>query len=192
MERIRAFIAIELPEEVKRTLMKLQERLKSGCRAPVRWTSPDNTHLTLKFLGDIESTITDRIITSMVEAARGIRPFRLSISGLGVFPDTRRVRVVWVGLTGELDRINQLQKNIEAALTRLGFSAEARAFAPHLTLGRIRDQARPDERQSLGQLVSGMSVETGGGFEVKAVHLIRSQLRPEGPIYTRVGSVELK
>jgi 2'-5' RNA ligase len=192
MERIRAFIAIELPEEVKITLTRLQDRLKSGCRAPVRWTDSNGTHLTLKFLGDIDSGITGRITIAMAEAVRGIHPFHVRIDSLGVFPDPRRVRVIWVGLAGEIEKLNQLQKNIEAALTPLGFTAEARAFTPHLTLGRVRDQARPDERQNLGQLVSGISVESGGGLEVKDIHLIRSQLRPEGPIYTRIGSVELK
>jgi 2'-5' RNA ligase len=192
MESIRAFIAIELPEEVKRTLTRLQDRLKSGCRAPVRWTDSGSTHLTLKFLGDIDSGITGRITAAMAEAVRGIRPFHIDVGGLGVFPDPGRVRVVWVGLTGEIEKLNHLQKNIESVLTPLGFPAEARAFTPHLTLGRVRDQARPDERQGLGRLVSSTSVETGGGLEVKSVHLIRSQLRPEGPIYTRIGSVELK
>ncbi len=192
MESIRAFIAIELTEEVKHTLTRLQERLKSGCRTPVRWTDTNSTHLTLKFLGDVDSGITGRITAAMAEAVRGIHPFHVLIDSPGVFPDTRRVRVVWVGLTGEIEKLSQLQKNIEAALTPLGFTAEARAFTPHLTLGRVRDQARPEERQNLGQLVSGISVETVGGLEVKDIHLISSQLRPEGPIYTRIGSVELK
>jgi 2'-5' RNA ligase len=192
MEQIRAFIAIELPEEVKKTLTRLQNRLKSGCRTPVRWTDPDDTHLTLQFLGDIDSGITGQITNAMAEAARGVRPFRLAVSGLGVFPDPGRVRVVWVGLTGDLEKLNRLQKSIEAALSSLGFTAEARPFTPHLTLGRVRDQARPDERQSLGQLVSGAVNDTECRFDINSIHLIKSQLTPQGPIYTRIGSVELK
>jgi 2'-5' RNA ligase len=192
MEQIRAFIAIELPEEVKKTLIRLQNRLKSACRTPVRWTDPDDTHLTLQFLGDIDSGITGQITNAMAEAARGVPPFRLTVGGLGVFPDPGRVRVVWVGLTGDLEKLNRLQKCIEAALSSLGFTAEARPFTPHLTLGRVRDQARPDERQSLGQLVSGAVNDTECRFDINSIHLIKSQLTPQGPIYTRIGSVELK
>ncbi len=192
MERIRSFIAIELSGEVKKTLTRLQNRLKSGCRAPVRWTEPDGTHLTLKFLGDIDPGISGKITAAMAEAARGVHPFHLAVSGLGVFPDPRRVRVVWVGITGDLEKLTQLQKSIESALSPLGFMTEARPFTPHLTLGRVRDQARPDERQSLGQLVPGTVNESECRFDVNSVHLIKSQLTPQGPIYTRIGSVELK
>jgi 2'-5' RNA ligase len=192
MEQIRAFIAIELSEDVKRTLTRLQNKLKSGCQAPVRWTKPDDTHLTLQFLGDIDSGLTGKITAAMAEAARGIHPVHLAVSGLGVFPDPRRVRVVWVGLTGDLEKLSQLQKSIESVLSPLGFTAEARSFTPHLTLGRVRDQARPDERQSLGQMVAGAVGEPDCGLEVNSVHLIKSQLTPQGPVYTRIGSVELK
>jgi 2'-5' RNA ligase len=192
MERIRAFIAIELPDEVKRALTRFRDRLKSGSRAPVRWTDPDGIHLTLKFLGDVDTGIIGNIMTAMTGAARGIPPFHLDVRGAGVFPDPGRVRVVWVGLQGEVDKLDRLQKNIESALKPLGFTPETRPFTPHLTLGRVRDQARPDERQELGRLVVGTADEAIGKFDVTAVHLIRSQLRPEGPIYTHLGSAELK
>jgi 2'-5' RNA ligase len=192
MEKIRAFIAIELPEEVKRALTQSQNRLKSGSRAPVRWTDPQTTHLTLKFLGDIDTGVTGKITTAMTGATQDVHPFRLDIGGLGVFPDPGRVRVVWVGLTGDTTILGRLQNNIESALKPLGFTPEGRSFTPHLTLGRVRDQARPDERQELGQLVAGTASESGRGFKVNSIHLIRSQLRPEGPIYTCISSVELK
>jgi 2'-5' RNA ligase len=192
MDKIRAFIAIELSGDVKRTLTRLQNKLKSGCQAPVRWTSPDSTHLTLQFLGDIDSGLTDKITAAMAAAAGGIHPFHLGVSGLGVFPDPGRVRVVWVGLMGDLEKLGQLQKRIESALAPLGFTPEARPFTPHLTLGRIRDNAGPDKRQSLGQLVARAAVESETRLEVNSVHLIKSQLTPQGPVYSRIGSVELK
>jgi 2'-5' RNA ligase len=192
MEKIRAFIAIELSEDIKRTLTRLQNRLKSGCSTPVRWTSPDSTHLTLQFLGDIDSSLVERITAAMAEAAVKIRPFHLSVSGLGVFPDPQRVRVIWVGLAGDLEILGKLQKHVESGLAQLGFKPEDRAFTPHLTLGRVRDNARPDERQNLGNLVAGTAAEKTASLEVKRFHLIKSQLRPEGPLYTIISSVELK
>jgi RNA 2',3'-cyclic 3'-phosphodiesterase len=192
MEKIRAFIAIELSEDIKRTLIRLQNKLTSGCGTPVRWTSPNSTHLTLQFLGDIDSSLTERITAVMSEASVNIHPFRLSIQGLGVFPDPRRVRVVWVGLAGDLEILGTLQKRMESGLAPLGFKPEERAFTPHLTLGRVRDNARPDERQNLGNCVTRTAVENAGSLEVKNLHLIKSQLRPEGPLYTIISSIKLK
>ena len=192
MEEIRTFIAIELPREVKLALARLQNRLKSGSRAPVKWVDPDIIHLTLKFLGNIDAGITGRITAALEEASRGVHPFPLELSGLGVFPNPRRVQVVWIGLTGEVERLGELQKRIDAGLAPLGFKAESRSFAPHLTLARVRDQATPDERQNLGQLVTSTPLEGGGSLNVDAVHLMRSQLTSEGPVYTRISSVTLK
>ncbi len=118
--------------------------------------------------------------------------FVCAISGLGVFPGPTRVRVVWVGLTGDLEMLGRLQKNIETALEPLGFKPEARAFTPHLTLGRVRDDARPDERQGLGQIIGETKETIDVTFDVGAVHLFRSQLQPTGAVYSKIATVELK
>jgi 2'-5' RNA ligase len=173
-------------------LARLQNRLKSGSRAPVKWVDPESIHLTLNFLGNIDTTLIDRITSALGEACRDVHPFSLEISGLGVFPNERRVRVVWVGLAGETATLGHLQKRVDDSLAPLGFQAEARPFTPHLTLARVRELATPDERQALGRLVSGVAMESGGRLNVNAVHLMRSQLTREGPIYTRVSSVTLK
>ena len=192
MEQIRSFIAIELPREVKSALTRLQDKLKAAGSAPVRWVDPANIHLTLKFLGDIDTGITGRITSALEEAARGTRPFNIEVSGLGVFPNIRRVQVVWVGLTGELEKLGQLQKRIEASLIPLGFPAEARAFTPHLTIARVRDYAGSDERQRLGQLIERTGFNAQYPIKVDAIQLMRSQLTREGPIYSRIGTVGLK
>ncbi len=192
MEQIRSFIAIELSGEVKQALTRLQGRLKSGSRTPVRWVDSNSIHLTLKFLGDIDLTMTGKITAVMEEAVRGMSPLHLEISGLGVFPNPRRVQVVWVGLTGEAKRLVQLQKLIEAGLTPLGFAAESRSFTPHLTLARVRDRATPYERQDLGRLIEGTRFEADCNLNVEFVHLMKSQLTREGPVYTRLSSVVLK
>jgi 2'-5' RNA ligase len=192
MEEIRSFIAMELPPEIKSTLARLQNQLKSSSRAPVKWVDPDSIHLTLKFLGNIDTELIDKITVALEEACRGVHPFSLEISGLGVFPNERRVRVVWVGLAGETEKLGQLQKRVDDSLAPMGFRAEARPFTAHLTMARVREQATPDERQTLGRLVSGAAMESGGSLNVNAVHLMRSQLTREGPIYTRISSVALK
>ena len=192
MEQIRSFIAIELPAEIKLSLGRIQSQLKPGSRAPVKWVDPAIMHLTLKFLGYVDAGIISKITAALEEACRGPAPFRLGIDGLGVFPSQRRVQVVWIGLTGELESLGRLQKSIDAALAPLGFQAESRPFSPHLTLARVREEATPDERQSLGQLISGITPDCTGIFNVNAVHLMKSQLTRSGPIYTRLASIKLR
>jgi RNA 2',3'-cyclic 3'-phosphodiesterase len=192
MEKIRSFIAIELPQEVKLALARLQDQLKSGGGAPVKWVDPEIMHMTLKFLGNIDTGIIGKVTAALEEACRGVHPFPLGLSGLGVFPNPRRVQVVWVGLRGEVEKLGQLQKRIDTSLDHLGFKAELRPFTPHLTLARVREQATPEEKQVLGQLVSGTTWEGSVNFNVAAVHLMRSQLTREGPIYTRISPVTLQ
>ncbi len=191
MEQIRSFIAIELPEELKLGLTQLQDRLKSGKQPWVKWVDPYAIHLTLKFLGNIEVDRTGAITRAMEAAVQGISPFHLEVKDLGTFPNLRRVQVVWVGVSGEIDKLGQIQQRIESNLTPLGFTAEARPFTPHLTLARLRNQASLDERQRLGQLIASTKFEAAYSIEVEAINLMRSQLTREGAIYSRVSTVEL-
>jgi 2'-5' RNA ligase len=108
-EKIRSFIAVELPGEIQQALAGLETKFKASGGAPVKWVEPKNIHLTLKFLGDVDSGNINSITTALREASRGVRPFSITLSGTGVFPDARRVRVVWVGLEGDLDKLSQLQ-----------------------------------------------------------------------------------
>ena len=192
MEQIRSFIAIELPDELKLELARLEARLKSNRQPWVKWVSPEGIHITLKFLGNIAAETTGEITKAMEEAVQGIAPFHLEVKGLGVFPNLRRVQVAWVGIIGEVDKLSQLQKRIETNLIPLGFAPESRAFTPHLTLARLRDQASLDERQRFGQLIASTEFETAIAIEVNAVSLMRSQLTREGAIYSQISSVGLK
>jgi 2'-5' RNA ligase len=191
MEEIRSFVAVDLPREFRLALARLQERLQAGSQAPVKWVDPDNIHLTLKFLGNIGASLTGRITDALREAVRGLHPFRVEMGGPGVFPNPGRVQVVWVGLAGEVDKLGQLHQRIDTALVPLGFRPESRPFAPHLTLARVRDQATRDQRQELGRLVTTIQFQVSGSITVDSVHLMRSQLTREGPIYSRLGSVTL-
>ena len=192
MEQIRSFIAIELPDELKLELIQLEARLKLDKQPWVKWVNPYSIHLTLKFLGNIAVDRTGEITRAIEEAVQGISPFHLEVKELGVFPNLRRVQVAWVGISGDVDKLSQLQKRIETNLTPLGFAPESRAFTPHLTLARLRDQASLDERQRFGQLIANAKFEAAYTIEVDAISLMRSQLTREGAIYSRISLVELK
>ena len=191
MEQIRCFIAIELPDEIKTGLVQLQSQLKSGNQPWVKWVDPYSIHLTLKFLGNVAVDRIGEITGAMGEAVQGASPFHLEVKDLGVFPNLRRVQVAWVGLSGEVDKLVQLQQRIESNLAGLGFAPEPRRFTPHLTLARLRDRASPDEQQRFGQLITDTRFEAAYTFQVDAINLMRSQLTREGAIYSRIGSVEL-
>ena len=192
MEQIRSFIAIGLPDELKQGLAQLQTQLKLGKQPGVKWVNPYGVHLTLKFLGSIVVDRVDEITRAMEEAAQRVSPFHLEVKGLGVFPNVRRVQVVWVGVSGEVDKLKQLQQRMEANLALLSFTSESRPFTPHLTLARLRNQVSLDERQRFGQLIASTKFETAYPVEVGAISLMRSQLTREGAIYSRISSVKLK
>jgi len=192
MEQIRSFIAIELPDELKLGLTQLQAQLKTGKQPPVKWVDPYSTHLTLKFLGNIAVDMISEITKAIEASAREMPPFHLEAKGLGVFPNLRRVQVVWIGISGEVAQLSQLQQRIDSNLSPLGFASESRAFTPHLTLARLRQQASLEERQSLGQLIASAKFEAVYSFSVNSVNLMRSELTREGAIYSRISSIELK
>lgn len=191
-EQIRSFVAIELPEEVRKGLARLRDELERDEHRFVKWVDPGGMHLTLKFLGNIPSKRVTEVTGAMEEATQGIYPFRLEISGLGAFPGLKQVRVFWVGIGGEVDKLSKLQQTIDAALAALGFAKEERPFVPHLTLARIRQGASPSERRSFGELVDSTIFEEKYPVEVEAVNLMKSQLTPVGAVYTRLSVVRLR
>ena len=192
MEQIRSFIAIELPDKVKSALAELQASLQTDKQPSVRWVDPYSIHLTLKFLGDITAAKIDDISSAIEEASCETAPFSLEVKGLGVFPNFKRVRVVWVGVGGDTSQLKRLQQRIESSLVPLGFARESRPFTPHLTLARVKERVSPAEQQSFGQLIAGASFEAAHQFTVGSIDLMRSQLTREGAIYHQLTTVSLK
>lgn len=189
-ERIRTFIAIELPEEVQHGLARVQGELKRS-HPPVRWVSPEKIHVTLKFLGEIPAEQVESVCQVAARVAASAVPFELEAAGAGVFPNLRRPRVVWVGVQGDLPALHTLQASLEQELARAGFPKEERPFSPHLTLGRVQDRASPAEARSLGQAVAGLEVPLLGRWRVEEIVVMRSDLRPEGPLYTPLRALRL-
>ena len=192
MEQIRSFIAIELPDDVRSALAELQAGLQTNKQSQVKWVDPHGIHLTLKFLGNIATAKISDVAGAIEQASRGFSPLSLEVKGLGVFPNFQRVRVVWVGVGGDVDRLKQLQQRIDSNLVPLGFARESRPFTPHLTLARVREKATPTEQQHLGQLIAGARFETAHRFTAESINLMQSQLTTEGAIYRQITTVSLK
>ena len=192
MEKIRSFVAIELPREIQMELTSLEDKLKAGRHPFVKWVDPKGVHLTLKFLGSVASDRIPKIVEALVGVAQETTPFTIEVGELGAFPSLQRPQVIWVGLRGEIDRLSTLQKGVDTVLAPLGFAPESRSFAPHLTLARLREGVSSSERQEFSKSVAATRHEVGVSFRVDALNLMKSQLTPAGAIYSCLASIKLR
>lgn len=185
MRMMRAFIAVNIPLEVKGNLQEEIGRLRTLIRGgPVRWVRPEGIHLTLKFLGEISNSNLGEIGQVLEREVNRHPFFTLRVGGFGCFPNRRRPRVLWIGITEENGTLAQVQTAIEEKLVPLGFGKEGRPFHPHLTLGRVRRNISMSELPQLQDAVDEFVVGQIGHFEVSELHLIRSILRPSGAEYS--------
>lgn len=182
---IRAFIAVNLASMVIEEIAKIQVMLQAA-KGDIRWTRAEGWHLTLKFLGDIERNQVEPILETLREALRTQPSLRVIAQGLGAFPNLRRPRVLWAGLSGE--GLTALSETVETALMPLHFPPEDHEFTPHVTLGRIRS-LRGWER--VLAVVKEHEQTRFGESEIDHVVLYQSELRPEGAVYRPLGSIAL-
>jgi 2'-5' RNA ligase len=180
------FVAVLAPPEVRAAVGAARAALDRRVSA-VRWTDPEQAHLTLQFLGATEPARVPDLAAALAGVAAGARPLTLRTEGLGVFPSPARARVVWLGLVGQTDRLAALQAAVVAATGRLGFAVETRAFRPHLTLGRLRDEATNDERVAVGQAVQAVAPPPPVAWPVDELALMVSTLSRGGAVYHAAG-----
>ena len=190
----RLFVALDLPAEAKAALAATMGQLQSVIPVGVRWVNPAGIHLTLKFLGDTEAGLVTPLRAALREAAAGDPPpFPLHLEGLYVFPKHREPRVIYAGVDGDLDSLSQAQRQVEQAIVRLGFPREKRPFHPHLTLGRVRDSVAPAARRQIGEIIARQAAALSPEYPWTAweICLIRSDLTPQGAVYTTLGQAPL-
>jgi len=190
-ESVRAFVAVELSEDVRQALAAAQRAMQRQSPSGVRWVAPESVHLTLKFLGDVPIARLEAVTEAMRQVAAGCAPFDVTLNGVGAFPNARSPRVVWVGLAGDTAALLKLAQALETALAALGFPPEGRPFSSHLTLGRARDGMTMEERQRLTALLARPPQVPSAPIRVGAIALMRSVLRPSGAQYTRLAEARL-
>jgi len=181
---MRAFLAIEISENVRTALAALEHDLKPTTSS-ARWVPPESIHLTLKFLGEVPDHLVPEIDTALVGLSW--KPFTVIVRGIGFFPGNRSPRVFWAGL--EASTMQDLAQEIDARMERLGFEKEKRAFRPHITLARARD-TRIDA--SLVRAAQKYETHHFGSFAVNRFHLFRSTLKPTGAIYNKITEYPLE
>ncbi len=191
METYRLFIAAELPPEIRVALAAAQERLRRG-NPPVKWVAPAAMHLTLMFLGETDVDLLPGIGAAMRAALEAQPGIALHLTTAGAFPNARRPSVIWAGVGGETAALEQAQVGLEGALAALGLPGESKPFRAHLTLGRVRREARPDEQERLGAAIRALAPFDPAPWTVDRVVLFRSELNETGPIYTQLDSVQLR
>jgi len=181
---IRAFLALDPPPEILRTIADIQRALRKNIRGSVSWVRPEGIHLTLKFFGDIAANDVSAVSEVVAGQIAGARPVNLEAKGLGVFPDTRRPRVLWLGIGGEVERLIAMQKAIDQGLEPCGFPKEKRPFQAHLTLARIKS---PQGLSGIEDVLTEKKSESAGKFTATGLTLFKSELTPKGSIYTTLG-----
>jgi 2'-5' RNA ligase len=191
MSLLRAFIAVEIPLEIRQAVCNATVGLQKKIGPLIRWVPVENMHLTLKFLGDISPSSMD-MLTQMLQAETDLfHCFDLRLLGIGSFPNLKRPRVIYVGIQAPA-MLETLQRGIESASRRLGYESEERGFSPHLTIGRVKQTVSATEQQTIRRALEEIKIDSLGTARVDSVHLYKSDLKPTGSGYTRLYSAPLK
>ncbi|HEY2953613.1 MAG TPA: RNA 2',3'-cyclic phosphodiesterase [Verrucomicrobiae bacterium] len=191
-DAIRAFVAIKLPDELVKRLAALQQELQSNLPATaVRWTRPEQIHLTLKFLGNVEVNRIADLSAGLRQAGQAVPSLRLRAEGLGFFPPRQLPRVVWVGVHDGAGSLNQLQRMVETVSAPFTREKPSGDFKGHLTIGRARILRRP-QAELLAKLAIELSGRVFGEWTAETVELMRSDLSPQGSRHACLVSIALK
>ena len=187
-KNIRAFLAIDPPEDILQAMSRLQEKLKREISGRISWTKPQGQHLTLKFFGDISSEDVKNICTAVQNRIVSEPKLNLKVENMGVFPDARRPRLIWCGVTGDSEKLSIIQKQLDSDFAGIGFPREDRPFRAHLTLGRIKD---PSGLTGISEALTKYSAFAAGKFNCTELILFQSKLSPQGAIYTKLAEFAL-
>ncbi len=192
MRMMRTFVAVNIPVEIKQNLQKEIDQLRALiCGESVRWVRSQGIHLTLNFLGEISNSSLGEIRQTLEREIEKHPTCTLSVEGFGCFPNRRRPRVLWIGITEDQGTLAQVQSSINEKLVPLGFEKDGRTFHPHLTLGRVKRNVSTSDLIQIQDAINEFDVAQIGQFEVREIHLIESILKPTGAEYFTLGEYAL-
>ena len=191
LEHVRLFVACEVPDDIKETIGEVIEGLRQKSGPDVRWIRPEGVHVTLKFLGEVPTKKLPAVKLAIQEAVVGHSPFELEFSTIGTFGGREGLRIMWVGIAGDVLRLEALVRAVNAALAVVGFEPERRPFRPHLTLGRVRDEV-PTRRRAEIEVAVGKSGVPQVSWRTAQVSLMRSRLTASGATYEVLATFPLR
>jgi RNA 2',3'-cyclic 3'-phosphodiesterase len=191
IERFRLFVAIPVPDAVREEILRVQRELQPlAPRGMIRWTKPEQFHLTLRFLGDVSSDRVAALQESVRTICSGASPLHLRAQDVGFFPNPRSPRVIWIGITDGENRLVDLQRKIEAAVQPFTAEQGGERFAGHVTLGRFK-QAGHLKIKALTDHAEAMKSRTLGEWTAREIEIIRSELSPAGARHTLLAAFPL-
>jgi 2'-5' RNA ligase len=189
MARLRTFIAIDLGKPIRDRLVALQQTL-ARAGTEVKWVEPENLHVTLLFLGEVDDRAVVELCRAVTDCCAGLAGFRLEVERVGCFPNPRRPRTVWAGVGEGTQEVVALHDALEPPLLELGcYRREDRPYTPHITLGRVRGDRSTDPLAAALNRHAGWQA---GVAEVREVLVMSSELTPAGPVYTVLSRSPLK
>ncbi|HUU40963.1 MAG TPA: RNA 2',3'-cyclic phosphodiesterase [Desulfatiglandales bacterium] len=186
---IRSFLAFEIPLEIREKIETIAKELKN-LSLPVRWVRPENIHLTIVFLGSVDQETIDSIKQRAQMVVNGFSTFKIRLNCIGVFPNWRKPRVIWVGLDGDVERLENLRNNLQEKLKSLGFLPEKRPFRAHITLGRFKGPFAGDDK--LKWIIDKYHDINSNVNYLNELILFKSDLKPDGPVYAKMAVWPLK
>lgn len=184
---VRLFVAIEITEEIRKKFIELQNTLKKA-DADVGWVSPENFHVTLKFIGYLEEEKIDAVIGIIKDSVIDIKPFNLNYIGASVFPTQKNPRVIFIDVIDPGKNLTNIHQRLDSQLAALGIEQENRPFEAHLTIGRIKT------RKNVNKLIDNLNSYIGFNFgseHIAQVVLMKSNLSQKGPVYTKLQNINL-
>ena len=190
-EHYRLFIALPISDPVRREMELAQNELRAALSSrAIRWTRPDQFHLTVKFLGDVPVDRVDLLIDFVRKACSDFSSLSLAAEGLGCFPNDRRPRVIWIGVRDNPPQLQSLQKTIDAATAEFGSAEREKDFKGHITIGRVKEISAFD-RETLAGLLSMHQARNFGTWTANQVKIIRSELSESGATHKDVMAIQL-
>ena len=187
---MRAFIAIDLPTNIKNKLSKIQDKLKDNF-AQINWVKPQNLHLTLKFLGEITSEQSSAINRIIAEISQTIIPFKIKLDDLGAFPNLHNPRIIWVGISQDV-YAQQIAELLETKIADIGIAKGSHPFAAHITIGRIKSPILGSDLENELRKIKENTIFADLEFQTQGFTLFKSTLGPGGPTYTVLQEVNFR
>lgn len=188
---VRLFVACEVPDEVQTAIGGITDRLRGYSGTAVRWVKPNGVHVTMKFLGEVPQKKLPAIKMALGEAVMRHSPFTLEFSNLGLFGGREGLRVMWVAIAGDVLRLEALVRDVNLALSVVGFEPDRRPFRPHLTLGRVKDEVSTRDRAMIEVATGKIEVPTVS-WRTSQISLMRSRIGPGGAAYDVVATFPLR
>ncbi|MEW6040493.1 MAG: RNA 2',3'-cyclic phosphodiesterase [Elusimicrobiota bacterium] len=190
---MRLFASVEVTDDVKNIAYRIIENLKKA-NADVKWVEKENLHITMKFLGEQPDEKLIKIKEALKLAASNSQRCKIKIENIGTFPGSKNIRVIWLGVTAEIDKLKLLAQNVDESLSKINFEKEKREFSPHLTIGRVRSNKNISKLSDTIELLQKDELlnKNTNSVDVNELVLFQSKLSPHGPEYSVIERFHLK